>query len=104
MQTGGIKTYPEKLNLYEVIDKVCVLLENMRTGKNIGLEIQVGKTEFIYGDKYMLSSVFNNLLSNAIKFTPNAGQIKIYSEPVDNRKIKVSISDTGIGMTEENLK
>jgi two-component system sensor histidine kinase VicK len=44
-----------------------------------------------------------NLLSNAIKFTPENGKITVRVEE-DSHNVKVSVSDTGIGIREEELK
>lgn len=59
-------------------------------------------------DKMKTLQVFNNLINNAIKFTEN-GEISINLEAVNNEdstedKIKISIQDSGIGMTGEEIK
>ncbi len=103
MQTGSIKTNPEKTNLYKFIDQTSHTLENMRKKKDILLELKIDKSHEVYTDRFMLSTVVINILSNAIKFTPNAGKIKISSEIIENGYIKICISDTGIGIPEENI-
>jgi len=50
----------------------------------------------------MINTVLRNLVSNAIKFTPIGGNITINSEITDGF-VKISVSDTGIGISEENL-
>ena len=47
--------------------------------------------------------VFNNLISNAIKFTNTGGKIEIQVEESANNTILVSISDNGIGISQEYL-
>ncbi len=50
-----------------------------------------------------LSRVFNNLLSNAVKFTPPGGTVTVDVQPVDDRTLCVSISDNGIGISDDAL-
>jgi len=61
-----------------------------------------GSEEMIYADPERIFQLFRNLLLNAIKFTPDSGRIH-----VDGRKlpgfIEVIITDTGIGISPEDL-
>jgi signal transduction histidine kinase len=54
------------------------------------------------GNKLHLSRLFFNLIENAVKFTPSGGKINLAAYPEDN-VLKVSISDTGSGINEEDL-
>ena len=56
-------------------------------------------------DSDLLLQVFNNLLSNAIKFTESGGQILISAYPmVEDRLIKFSVKDDGVGIKEADLE
>jgi signal transduction histidine kinase/DNA-binding response OmpR family regulator len=61
--------------------------------------------EFIISDEQRLSQVITNLLSNAIKFTPERGNItanvRLLEEKDGICTIQIEVSDTGIGITEE---
>ena len=63
--------------------------------------------EVVIGDELRLAQVVTNILTNAVKFTPEDGVILLYAELVEKNdsscKIQMSISDTGIGMTEEQV-
>ena len=55
-------------------------------------------------DPNRIIQVFNNLMGNAIKFTPHGGNVTIEAGMgSDNSYLEVSILDTGIGITKENL-
>ena len=58
------------------------------------------------GDRDRLVQVVTNILSNAVKFTPNGGSIRISArwEPEPVPRIIVTVTDTGIGIPEEDLK
>lgn len=57
----------------------------------------------MFTDYYRLMQVLVNLLSNAYKYTPNGGTITL-SVKEDNDRIRFSITDTGIGLTDEQIK
>ena len=72
--------------------------------KNRGIEFQAQLIDglAIRGDASQLSRVFSNLLENAIKYTQTGGKISLYLEKSKQRAI-VSIEDTGIGITPEQV-
>ncbi|MCH7479337.1 MAG: response regulator, partial [SAR324 cluster bacterium] len=45
-----------------------------------------------------------NLLSNAVKFTPAGGRVEIRVAPGDESEIRIAVTDTGIGIEEEELE
>jgi signal transduction histidine kinase/CheY-like chemotaxis protein/NAD-dependent dihydropyrimidine dehydrogenase PreA subunit len=57
------------------------------------------------GDELRLAQVLTNLLSNAAKFTPEGGRITVRVEETERKedvsRLRFSVADTGIGMTEE---
>lgn len=57
----------------------------------------------IYADPSSTRRLFDNLLDNAIKFTPKGGKIAL-SISLPPGFVRVSVSDTGIGISKENLK
>ena len=88
--------------------KLCSIAETLKTefaplAKNKGLDFKAeGETdEIVSGDKNRILSIGGNLLSNAIKFT-NSGTI-ILSTDYKNDVFTLSVSDTGTGMTKEQL-
>lgn len=59
-----------------------------------------GKLHHIEGDAQRIKQVFNNLLTNAVKYTPNKGRIEVDVKE-EKKRLLVAISDTGIGVPEE---
>jgi two-component system, OmpR family, phosphate regulon sensor histidine kinase PhoR len=57
----------------------------------------------VRADRDKLYEVLANLLENAIKFTPSGGRVQIGAQVLDEQHIKVRVSDTGCGISEEHL-
>jgi len=56
----------------------------------------------LYTDYYRLLQVLTNLVSNAYKYTPDGGTITLRAFKEDDR-VRFSVEDTGIGLTEEQV-
>jgi heavy metal sensor kinase len=56
----------------------------------------------VYGDSSILEQAFRNLINNAIKYTPRGGTVTITSEAA-NDSVKVTISDSGIGIPDDEV-
>jgi two-component system phosphate regulon sensor histidine kinase PhoR len=56
----------------------------------------------ISGDPERLRDIFRNLLENAVKYSPSGGPIVIDAQD-DGKHVTVSVSDSGIGIKEEDL-
>jgi signal transduction histidine kinase len=56
-----------------------------------------------YCDKNLYETIIRNLISNAIKFSKTESEIKITFSDLDDKFIQISVSDTGIGIAEEDI-
>jgi len=54
-------------------------------------------------DAKQLAKIVGNLVRNAIQYTPKGGQITVKAERLDNNVMRVTVSDTGIGMKPEEI-
>ena len=57
----------------------------------------------VKGDPVKLKQIIMNLLSNAIKFTPEGGRVTLRAVADLDGQVRVSVRDTGIGMSEEEV-
>lgn len=82
----------------------CILqYEDILDEKELELEVDLDERTVVYADESLMELVWNNLLSNAIKFTEPHGTITIAQHIADNQ-VQITVSDTGCGMTEAQLK
>ena len=56
----------------------------------------------LYTDDKKLAQILRNYISNALKFT-SQGEVRVSVTPLDGGLVRFSVSDTGIGIAEENL-
>ncbi len=101
-QSGAIRFSPQKINLFEIIKNNINLNLYSAQDKNITIENRIDREIFVYVDFSMIDAVVRNLLNNAVKYTFDNGVIVISHSFLEN-KVKVSISDSGIGMSNETV-
>lgn len=91
-------------NLLELLNDIENLLQVKSFEKGLELSITYNKSLSmnLYGDNLRLSQILTNLLSNAIKFT-NKGKVELIIQKVNNSKFRFTVSDTGIGLTQEQI-
>ena len=93
----------EKLDTSAILHEVAEDMKPTITNKNLKFITHIPKDlPSIMGDKNRLSQVLKNLLVNALKFTDN-GSIAIEAKKKDEH-ILISIEDTGIGISSDELK
>jgi len=103
LQTGKMEVKIKRINLFEKSDKNIALLSNNAVKKEISIINYITTDIYVKADSFMLDSIIQNLLVNSIKFTPRKGKIEFSAEKSDNM-VYISISDTGIGIDDEQLK
>jgi len=102
-QSGNIEFKPEEFSLKDLISQIKQVNIMHANRKEISISEDIPKDILVFADKNLLATITRNLLNNAIKFTAEKGKITIGAVP-ENGFIRISITDTGIGMTEEQIQ
>lgn len=102
-QRGVIEYNPETVDVNLLAENVASLLKMSAGKKNIEIINEIPEKTRVKADANMITTIVRNLVSNAVKFTPEGGKISLVSESKDNF-LYVSVSDSGIGMTKEEMK
>jgi PAS domain S-box-containing protein len=109
IEAGKMQLRLTSISIESTIEKLYALFFQQAAAKNIKLlySIDSDVPKFILADEIRLLQILSNFTSNSIKFT-DKGSVKInimLEEKKDTlHKIKVEVTDTGIGISEENLK
>ncbi|HPM11952.1 MAG TPA: two-component regulator propeller domain-containing protein [Bacteroidales bacterium] len=102
-QTRSIECNPEICQVYMLAERVVELYTLSAQEKHITLRNDIPKHLYVYVDKEMIITGFRNICNNAIKFTPLNGSV-IFSAHEYSEYIEVSIRDTGLGISAEDLQ
>ena len=58
----------------------------------------------VLGDRQRLKQVLLNLLSNAVKYNREGGSVHLACEPVDGGRLRIKVTDTGLGIPPESVE
>lgn len=100
-QLNGIVTKPEAVKASTIIQEVIDLLKQQWQNKELQIDFEPFD-EMVWVDPDHFKVVMRNLLSNAIKFSKKKHSIAI-SHSINNKELSISIRDTGMGMSKEQL-
>ncbi|WP_303318134.1 tetratricopeptide repeat-containing sensor histidine kinase [Flavivirga abyssicola] len=101
-QMQSLEPKPSLFDIQEVFEDKVKLVEQRMENKGITLTDH-SLRDFAYADRSMFEIVIQNLLANALKFCKNGDTITI-SNHISNGSCIISIADTGIGISKQNLE
>nr|WP_319552404.1 TMAO reductase system sensor histidine kinase/response regulator TorS [uncultured Vibrio sp.] len=103
IEAGHLEIRHLDFDLHQMVQDSYQLMESRAKEKNLlfSYHIESDVSQFWKGDVTRISQVLNNLVGNAIKFTQQ-GEIDIYVSlnPEDQTQVLFEITDTGIGIAE----
>ena len=103
IERGKIILEKGYLNVHRSLEEAVGRERDELTRKGISLTLNLeAKESTVYGDSVRLQQIFWNILNNAVKFTKPGGKIAIETSSGPDA-ITIKISDTGIGMTPEEV-
>ena len=104
MQNGKLTINKTNMDiLAELGDAVLIYTEK---AKKENIEIVYDEPDmlpFIYGDENRMRQVFINIIDNAIKYTEKGGVVTIQAMKSGNSHIEIDVSDTGCGISPQDL-
>lgn len=99
------KTYKlllEEIEVSRLLEEALSKVKPIATEKEINLKIAKTNFRFVC-DPFEIERVIVNLLTNAIKFTPSKGIIEPRAVKDDDGNVIISVEDTGVGISKEEL-
>ncbi len=109
IESGRLSLNISDFSIYELTSNTFSALELQATQKGLAYEFVFDSkiSPVLRGDATRLGQVINNLLTNAIKFTPKGSvrlEVILLQDYEKEQLIRFIVSDTGIGIEEENQK
>jgi PAS domain S-box-containing protein len=102
IESGKLELNFKESSLYSIIENSIKSIGDIAKERGIQLnnciDIELPSLSI---DVSKITSVISNLLVNALKFTESGGRITIDSE-VNSNEVKISVTDTGIGISQED--
>jgi signal transduction histidine kinase len=102
-------TRPEDLKLQPIalptlFDEIVPIVRPEANRVGVALVVECDGVPDVNGDPAMLRQAFLNLALNACQAMPNGGTLRIQCESARGRRVRISISDTGVGIAPEHLQ
>ncbi len=107
IEAGKLEIVPVEYSLTTLIGDISEEMQKRAKEKGLTFQAQIeqGLPARLSGDEIRVKQILNNLLSNAIKYTKQGSvilSVKSLKEE-DSFQLYISVSDTGIGIREEDI-
>ncbi|WP_426037189.1 PAS domain-containing sensor histidine kinase [Brevundimonas sp. DC300-4] len=104
IEAGKMTLHYEPVSLTEICEDAIRLMRGKAQDSGLILSLQAHDLPEIDADYRGLKQVMLNLISNAVKFTPEGGEITVSLDTLNADRVRISVTDTGIGIAAEDLK
>jgi PAS domain S-box-containing protein len=99
MDVGRFSVTPEEVDAASLIEETHTLFAPVAEKKGIQLRVRVPKEPaLLQADPSRIMQVLSNFVGNALKFVPAGGEITL-SADVDRERVRIAVSDTGVGLS-----
>lgn len=102
LETKDILLKKEAVDIGAILNSVYKLMMPIANENDIEISFKGEKQVNVYGDKERLTELFMNIVDNAIEYNVKGGKV-IISSRMENNFVVVMISDTGVGIPDNEL-
>ncbi len=99
---GIVRANTQKVYLNDLIRELILTFNLKAKQKNVKLKFYCNSDVVINTDEKLLFEALRNIIDNAIEYTGSGGKVEVTCERIDD-KVKITVSDTGIGISEDEL-
>jgi two-component system phosphate regulon sensor histidine kinase PhoR len=103
LESGHPPAAPEPVPIQAALDSAVRTLESEAAVRGVSLRAGELDASRVMGHRIRLEQAFVNLLDNAVKFNRPGGEVQIKTHRTGDGKVRVIVSDTGIGIPSEDL-
>lgn len=104
IESGNLRLQTETLELVELLDATISMVEGEARQRDIRISQNLTPgTATVLGDATRVKQILTNLLSNAVKYNIEGGRIQVGSRLIDADTVEITVTDTGLGLTPEQL-
>ena len=104
IESGRLTLSTESVSLVEVMLECRAMIEPQAQKRGLGMAFPTfGTPYFVNADRTRLKQILINLLFNAIKYNKPGGSVSVQYSLVAPNSMRISICDTGLGLSPEQL-
>jgi len=104
IESGTLEVNITTVVVEDAIKQCFSLMRPLASSRNIVLSESVNSKGYkVLADDIRLKQVLVNLLSNAVKYNREGGKILVSSEIFEKKYLRLTVKDTGVGLSEENI-
>ncbi|MGK0468313.1 sensor histidine kinase [Clostridium sp.] len=103
IQAGYVNFSKTQFNINELLERVIVKFQILSEKTSVDIVLENNVDAIVEGDEIRIEQVMYNLVNNAFNHTKRFGHIIIRAKEAE-KNIRIEVADTGIGISEENLK
>ena len=104
IEAGKMALQPVAIETHAMLSGMARLIRQRAHHRNLDVSLDLpGNIPNLWADERAMKQILYNLLSNAIKFTPEKGRIVLAAETGDGGGVAIRVTDTGIGIPEQEL-
>ncbi len=104
IEAGSLKLELRTLDVTPLLDDAAAYLEDQARGDDVRIAIEIADdARHVRADALRLEQVLVNLISNAVKYNRPGGQVQITASVEGDDAVAVSVQDTGLGISEEQI-
>ena len=105
IEAGRFELSMDTVDLDSLVDECLSLISPLQSKHNIEVTKHVNTPNLLLnGDYLRIKQVLINLLSNAIKYNKPSGEVIIQTSKLDSRYCRILIQDTGIGISQNEIR
>jgi signal transduction histidine kinase len=94
-----------EIDLHMIMDESLSMALYKYPAKKITVTKNYGELPSVMADPVQIGEVFNNVVNNAYESMENTGRLTVDTSAVlHHKKVRISVTDTGYGMTEDTVK
>ncbi len=104
IESGNMKLHTTTVDLTEAITASVALVTADATRRNVRISEDIGSgSAGVLGDATRIKQILTNLLTNAVKYNVDGGRVHISSR-LAGETVEITVTDTGMGMTAEQME
>ena len=105
IEAGKIDLHIEKTSISQLLEDIEATFSQIADQKHIKLSVTCDPNiPTLITDAGKVRQILYNFTSNAIKFTPEDGAVTLTASMLDEKTTRLSVSDNGCGIAQENLE